>query len=117
MKKHNTKSRPTSAISGSTVNVYGSGPVPIGQRDRQCEPVRAPARQVSKVRFLPNTRKETVDSLLRYVSAFGQGTGSAHLVDGDWWIDLAFAEDAVMIRSQFHDLLVAPEEAYDECRL
>lgn len=113
MKKSDTLCPSTSAAIGSTVNVYGSGPLPLKLRDAASTPSLAPRRQASQVRLLPNTRKETVDSLLQYVSAFGQGTGSAYSSERGWYIELVFAEDARMIRSQFRDLVLPPEE---DCR-
>jgi hypothetical protein len=114
--KKRIKRTPLAAPENTVVDVFGSGPVPIETRDPSLVVAQVEAQGPFLVRLQPGTPPAIIDSLLRYVSEFGQGVGTAHTVDGESWLELGFREDVEMLRSQFTDLL-AETESVDGCCL
>jgi hypothetical protein len=116
LKKNPRKIPFRATTSASLVDISGSGPVPIENRDPGEELSRVEPARPTVVRLKPNTPPAIFESLLRYVNEFGQGGGSIKTADGDCWLELACREDAEMLRSQFGDLL-AETETCDGCCL
>lgn len=98
----------------STVDVLGSGPVPITPRDGgSAEEVAS--QQGCRVALREDVGPGVAESLLRYVNDFGQGKGSARVENGLTWLELQFREDREMLKSQFRDLFQCREAAHERC--
>lgn len=114
MTKRSNKTVSSPLAHPSTVDVMGSGPVPILPREGSSI-VEAASQPICRVALRKDVGCGVAESLLRYVNDFGQGKGTTLVEDGLTWLELQFREDCEMLKSQFRDLLFCQEAAHGRC--
>jgi len=112
--KRPNKTIPSAPTYPSTIDVLGSGPVPIVPREGSVV-VEAASQPTCRVALHEDVGPGVAESLLRYVNDFGQGKGTTLVEHGLTWLVLQFREDREMLKSQFRDLFHCQEAADGRC--